>query len=123
MFRARTALALVSAVTVVAGLSLSAAAAASGLITYERTDYAGGEPTRLWSSQIGDVATQLTQCSDCSQEGSWRSPDGVRVFFDSDLVPNVHIFSSKLDGSDVQQITFSPSGFEGYPTLSPDGGR
>ena len=55
------------------------------------------------------------------QESSSRSPDGSRIFFDSDLVPNVHIFSSRLDGSDVQQVTFSASGFEGYPTVSPDG--
>ena len=102
-------------------LAVSAPAYASGLITYERTDFDVSEAPALWSAQVGDVTSQLTQCAGCFQEGSWRSPDGTRVFFDSDLVPPVHIFSSKLDGSDVQQVTFSATGFEGYPTVSPDG--
>lgn len=105
-------------VLTIALFTVAAPAMANGLITY---DVEGADPTTLWSSQIGDVATQLTQCSGCFEEGSWRSPDGKRIFFDSDLVPNVHVFSMNLDGSDVQQITSSVTGFEGYPTVSPDG--
>lgn len=104
----------------ISALTLAAPAAASSLITYERTDFSVGDIPTLWSAQIGDVTTQITQCSGCLQEGAERSHDGSRIFFDSDLVPPIHIFSSKLDGSDVQQVTFSASSFEGYPTLSPD---
>src|SRR4051794_41027249 len=121
MFRTRRTLALVAAFTVVAALLPSGGAAASGPITYDLIDVAHDGATTLWSSQLGDVATQLTQCAGCNQEASWRSPDGARIFFDSDLVPNVHIFSSNLDGSEVQQVTFSATGFEGYPTVSPHG--
>ena len=95
-------------------------AAADGLITYERTNFAVGDVPTLWSAQIGDVTAQITQCSGCLQDGAERSHDGTRIYFDSDLVPPIHVFSSRLDGSDVRQITFSASGFEGYPTLSPD---
>jgi Tol biopolymer transport system component len=104
----------------ISAFACAAPAAANGRITYDRIEFRAGGPTTLWSSQIGDVATRITQCSGCSQEASWRSSDGTRVFFDSDLVPPVHVFSSKLDGSDVQQVTFSATGFEGYPSVSPD---
>jgi Tol biopolymer transport system component len=106
--------------TVAAGLAVASPAGASGLITYERTNFDVGDIPTLWSAQIGDVTAQITQCSGCLQDGAERSHDGTRIYFDSDLVPPIHVFSSKLDGSDVRQITFSASGFEGYPTLSPD---
>jgi Tol biopolymer transport system component len=106
--------------TVAAVLALAGTAAASGLITYERTNFDVGDIPTLWSAQLGDVTAQITQCSGCLQDGAERSHDGTRIYFDSDLVPPIHVFSSKLDGSDVQQITFSASSFEGYPTLSPD---
>jgi Tol biopolymer transport system component len=105
--------------TVAAVLALAAPAMASGLISYERTDFSIGDIPSLWSAQLGDPTTQITQCSGCLQDGAERSHDGTRIYFDSDLVPPIHVFSSKLDGSDVQQVTFSASGFEGYPTLSP----
>ena len=106
--------------TIAAVLALAGTAAANGLITYERTDLSAGDIPTLWSAQIGDVTAQITQCSDCASDGAERSHDGTRIWFDSDLVPPVHVFSSRLDGSDVQQVTFSATGFEGYPTLSPD---
>jgi Tol biopolymer transport system component len=103
----------------VAVLAFAAPAAANGLITYERSNPDAGDIPTLWSAQIGDVSAQITQCSGCLQDGAERSHDGTRIYFDSDLVPPIHVFSSKLDGTDVHQITFSASHYEGYPTLSP----
>jgi Tol biopolymer transport system component len=63
---------------------------------------------------------ELTSCGGCQTEGA--EVHGDRVYFDSDLVAPIHVFSSRLDGSDVRQETFSP-GFQGYPTISPDGSK
>jgi Tol biopolymer transport system component len=94
-------------------LAAPAAAHASGPIIYER----GGDLTHLWSTlPSGDI----TSCGSCLTEGA--EVHGDRVYFDSDMVPPIHVFSSRLDGSDVRQETFTP-GFQGYPTISPDGSK
>jgi Tol biopolymer transport system component len=105
--------------TIVSVLALAGNAAANGPIIYQQIDFSNNEASTLWSAQVGDVTSRITQCPSCYQEAPEVS--GSRVFFDSDLVPPIHVFSSNLDGSDVQQITFSASGFEGFPTVSPDG--
>jgi Tol biopolymer transport system component len=96
-------------------LAAPAVAQARGPIIYERTPDDG--IAHLWSTlPRGDIST----CGACLTEGA--EVHGDRVYFDSDMVAPIHVFSSRLDGSDVRQETFTP-GYQGYPTISPDGSK
>ena len=100
------------ALAAAAALAAPGAARAAGPIIYEHSD---GDIPHLWSTlPSGDI----TSCGSCLTDGA--EVVGDRVYFDSDMVPPIHVFSSRLDGTDVRQITFSATGYEGYPTLSPD---
>jgi Tol biopolymer transport system component len=96
-------------------LGAPAAAQAGGTIVYER---AAADTPSLWAVSPGADPLSITSCLGCLAEGA--EVVGARVYFDSDMVPPIHVWSSKLDGSDLRQVTFSTTGFEGYPTVSPD---
>jgi Tol biopolymer transport system component len=94
-------------------LAAPAVAQAGGPIIYERSQ--GDDIPHLWSTL---PSADITSCGSCLTDGA--EVHGDRVYFDSDMVAPIHVFSSRLDGSDVRQETFTP-GYQGYPTISPDG--
>ena len=47
-------------------------------------------------------------------------PGSDRLMFDSNRAGNVHLFTMDGSGGDIRQLTFG-NGFEGYPSMSPDG--
>jgi hypothetical protein len=103
----------------------AAAPLTNGLIAYDESD-SNGAPQIWVVAPDGTQQTQLTSgaiCGGCVSEAPQWLPDGSRIYFDSDRAGNVHIFSMKPDGSDVQQVTHSADGFEGFPAISPDGSK
>jgi hypothetical protein len=111
------------------GSATPAVAASGGTIAYQQTDADG--LFQLWSVPgSGGTPAQLTThasapdpdaCGEgCFAEQPEWSPDGSRIFFDSDWAPHVHIWSLAADGSDARQETFG-DGWDGFPSVSPDG--
>jgi len=118
----------------IAALAAAPIAVASdgGTIAYHEFDENGA--AQIWTAPaLGGAATQLTSVAQipdpsaclevCFSEFPEWAFDGSRIYFDSDRVPNVHVFSMAPDGSDVRQVTDSADGFEGLPGISPDGTR
>jgi len=106
---------------VLAAAGGAAGSGANGLIAYHEFD-ANGAPQIWVVAPDGSHQAQLTSgetCGGCASEAPQWSPDGSRIYFDSDRAGNVHIFSMKSDGADVQQVT-SSDGFDGFPAVSPD---
>jgi Tol biopolymer transport system component len=111
------------------GSATPAVADSGGTIAYQQTDADG--LFQLWSVPgAGGVPTQLTShagapdpdaCGEgCFAEQPEWSADGSRIFFDSDWMPHVHVWSIAGDGSDQRQDTFG-DGWDGFPGASPDG--
>ena len=50
------------------------------------------------------------------------SPKGDRIIFTSTRSGDIDLFSMKLDGTDVKQLT-SEAGYDGYASYSPDGSK
>jgi TolB protein len=97
----------------------------NGLIAYHEFDVNGAP--QIWTvAPDGTGQTQITSgalCAGCFAEAPQWSPDGSRIYFDSDRAGNVHVFSMRPDGSDVHQVTHSATGFEGFPAISPDASK
>ena len=66
-----------------------------------------------------EVRVLTSSTSSMSEAAEW-SPGNGRLLFDSDRAGNVHLFSMDTRGGDVSQLT-SGDGFEGLPSISPDG--
>ena len=94
----------------------------NGLIAFNQFDDLGRphiivvEPDGSGFQQFPDPSQS---CFQCAESPAW-TPDGSRIFFDSDAAGNIHIFSENTDGSDLKQVTFGAN-FEGFPSIAPDG--
>jgi Tol biopolymer transport system component len=71
--------------------------------------------------QAGGTPTELNRGSDWSLVPN-VSPDGARIAFTSDVDGNYEIYTMTIDGSDVQQLTFTDPPIQHVgPKYSPDG--
>ena len=68
----------------------------------------------------GSGVIQLTDDASKDRAARW-SPDGRRIAFYSDRTGQYELWAIRPDGSDRQQLTFSPGAH--YPVWSPDGKR
>ena len=100
--------------------SLSPDAVANGFIAVTYIpDATGIRNITTVAADDSEVRVLTDSTSSMSEAAEW-SPGNGRLLFDSDRAGNVHLFSMDTRGGDVQQLT-SGDGFEGLPSLSPDG--
>ena len=112
------ALAAAAALAVAAIPSQATLPGRNGRILYENTV---GKRVQLFSIRPdGTGRRQLTHFTDGDAVNSAWSPDARRVAFERDFADHAGIFTMNADGSDVRSLT--PTGFQGMPAYSPDGG-
>jgi TolB protein len=74
----------------------------------------------------GSHLHQVTQGLGGANWAPYWTPDGQRIIFASNMKdpkgPNFDLYLINLDGTGLEQITFSPA-FDGFPMFSPDGSK
>jgi dipeptidyl aminopeptidase/acylaminoacyl peptidase len=78
-------------------------------------DADGGNPLRLTT----DLVVIQPETNGIDQNPAW-SPDGTRIYFDSNRTGDFEIYSMRADGSDVRRLTDHPA-LDAIPVPSPDG--
>ena len=115
------AVALVMLMSVAAGGSSTAGAAANGRIVFVLDDPTQ-ESWEIWTmASDGTDPVRLTNDEWHDDDASY-SPDGTRILFSSNRDGDEDVYVMDTDGTDVTQIVDEP-GADAEPTWSPDGTR